>query len=305
MTEAGQWPPILITRGEHLIIDGLHRYRAAQLLGYPSMACVISDAPEADAFVESVRRNLTNGLPLTLRDRKYAARVLLEQHGDWSDRRIGAVCAIDHGTVAALRADLAASPTGQNHHLDVRLGRDGRRRPVDYVSTRQRVLAALRAEPDASLRKIAQSAGVSPETVRTVKNQQTHLTPTDTTAGPTGTTGTTGTTAGTTPPNTAAAPEPHPPNPPPPPLRLAPHPPTPTHPLPWEHDPALQSTTETQAFLTWFAHTDMHDNWQHWINTIPLSRIYQIADEARHRADNWTAFARALEHRTHPTPNHT
>jgi hypothetical protein len=297
MDRKEDWPPILITRADRTIIDGQHRFRAAQLLGHSSIACIISDAPETEAFVESIRRNLKNGLPLTRRDRKHAARVVLELHCDWSDRRIAALCAIDHGTVASLRADLDISPTGQNLRLDTRLGRDGKRRPVDYASTRQRVIQAIRAEPQASLRQIAQSAGVSPETVRTVKSRNRAQPVADSASNPLHTPAGVSTTYGS--PNGIGECEPEPRGPR---AHLQPGPEAQANrTLGWESDPALRSTSQTQAFLEWFGQTSVRDTWPVWVDTVPLSRIYEIADEARRRADAWVSFARALEQRSHPT----
>ena len=34
------------------------------------------------------------------------------------------------------------------------------------------------------------------------------------------------------------------------------------------------------------------------VETVPLSRIYEVADEARRRSELWLRFARALEART-------
>ena len=50
-----------------------------------------------------------------------------------------------------------------------RIGRDNKWRPVHSASVRSRVAEALREHPGASLRTVAKSVGVSPETVRIVR----------------------------------------------------------------------------------------------------------------------------------------
>ncbi len=164
----GRWPPIVVSCSNWAIVDGVHRYHAAKLLNLSFIPCMICDVSDADRFVESVRRNLEQGLPLTLRDRKHAARVILGLHEEWSDRRVAELCGIHHGTVADLRP--IACPSGENRQVDKRRGRDGRERPVDRRATRDRVLQALESEPRASLRRIAGISGASPETVRALRN---------------------------------------------------------------------------------------------------------------------------------------
>ena len=129
----GRWPPIVVTCSNWVIVDGVHRYHAAKPLNLSFMPCTISEVSDADRFVESVRRNLKQGLPLTLGDRKHAAGVILGLHEEWSDRRVAELCSIHHGTVADLRP--GACPSGENLRLDKRRGRDGRERPVDRRAT--------------------------------------------------------------------------------------------------------------------------------------------------------------------------
>ncbi|MEO3927650.1 hypothetical protein ABGB07_27830 [Micromonosporaceae bacterium B7E4] len=52
-----------------------------------------------------------------------------------------------------------------------RLGRDGRVRPVDISTGRRRAAEFIRANPDASLRQVAKVVGVSPGTVRDVRER--------------------------------------------------------------------------------------------------------------------------------------
>jgi hypothetical protein len=63
-------------------------------------------------------------------------------------------------------------------------------------------------------------------------------------------------------------------------------------------DRALSSTPEGTFFGEWFDKTRVSDDDcdEHRLS-VPLSRIYEVADEARRRAMVWTNFARRLEAR--------
>ena len=51
-----------------------------------------------------------------------------------------------------------------------------------------------------------------------------------------------------------------------------------------------------EQFVEWFDATtvDDADGWAH-LGVVPLSRTYEVADEARRRAAFWASFAEALE----------
>jgi hypothetical protein len=65
----------------------------------------------------------------------------------------------------------------------------------------------------------------------------------------------------------------------------------------WSSDSALLSTVEGKGFANWFERTDIGDESRDFLLGIPISRIYEIADEARRRASAWLAFASVLEGR--------
>jgi ParB-like chromosome segregation protein Spo0J len=171
MRLGGRWPPILVHETTGVVIDGVHRVTAARMLGLLRVdASLFSGGPDA-ALIECVRRNVQHGLPLTLRERKWAATRVLGAHPNWSDRRIAGICALSPKTVGRLRVVPGAgeSAAAGQTNAAVRVGRDNRFRPVDSVSARERVAKALEEHPDASLRSVAALAGVSPETVRSVR----------------------------------------------------------------------------------------------------------------------------------------
>jgi ParB-like chromosome segregation protein Spo0J len=51
-------------------------------------------------------------------------------------------------------------------------------------------------------------------------------------------------------------------------------------------------------FAGWFAARGIEDaDWQPYVDAIPISRVYEVADACRRRSESWRAFATALEDR--------
>jgi hypothetical protein len=165
---AAKLPPILVQRSTMRVIDGMHRMRAAQLRGEQSIEVEFFDGGDDDAFVLAVRANVTHGLPLTLADRKAAATRILTSHGWYSDRSIAAITGLSAETVAGIRR---RGTVGSQGPRDVRVGRDGRVRPLSSVERRTLASRAIAARPEASLREIARVVGLSPTTVRDVRKR--------------------------------------------------------------------------------------------------------------------------------------
>ncbi|NYI06879.1 ParB/RepB/Spo0J family partition protein [Allostreptomyces psammosilenae] len=161
-------PPIIVHRPTMRVIDGTHRLRAAVLRGQDTIAARFFDGTEADAFVLAVRANIEHGLPLSLADRSAAAARVMAFYPQWSDRAIAAVTGLAAKTVGAIRRRTAPedSPRAQ-----VRIGRDGRVRPLS--SARGRTVAGefVTNNPQASLRQIAEVAGISLGTARDVRER--------------------------------------------------------------------------------------------------------------------------------------
>ena len=68
-------------------------------------------------------------------------------------------------------------------------------------------------------------------------------------------------------------------------------------------DLACRSAPDGDMFCAWFDRGRlMEDEVNRFVLTVPLSRVYEIADEARQRSQLWVAFADRLERRVRPQP---
>jgi ParB-like chromosome segregation protein Spo0J len=168
LAESGQpFPPILVHKRRMQVIDGMHRLRATILRGEESIEAVLFDGDEAEVFLIAVRSNIEHGLPLTRADREAAAIRIIKSHPEHSDRMIGSIVGLAPVTVAAIRQRSCQGDVD----LDSRLGRDGRVRPLSSAAARLAASRMLAENPGASLRQVAESAGLSPATVRDVRER--------------------------------------------------------------------------------------------------------------------------------------
>jgi len=260
-------PPILVERRTATVIDGAHRVLAAKLLGRETICVRYFTGTRQEAFVEAVKANVSHGKPLTLAEREAAAKKLLEMHSDWSNRLLASVCGLSDKTVDRLRKSAAELPQSS-----ARIGRDGRRRPVDTRLLRNEIATALRAQPDARPDDVARSLRTSASTVRDVRKRlQGGADPVQ-------------------PKRDADAPRP----------RI-------TLPLPdgderapvdWSSDKAILSLPGGGGFAKWLAQTKIEPrDWEAHLFEIPLGRIPQLIEESKTRAAEWSDFAASLEKR--------
>ncbi|MFD8571748.1 ParB N-terminal domain-containing protein [Streptomyces sp. NPDC059639] len=169
LAEAGdRLPPITVHRPTLRVIDGAHRVRAALLNGQTEITARLLDCDPADAFVLSVRANIAHGLPLSRADRAAAAARIVLTHPQWSDSAVAAATGISDKTASRIRAQSSAADATQP---STRIGRDGRVRPVDSAQRRRHAAAIFLERPDAGLREVARATGLSPATVRNVRQR--------------------------------------------------------------------------------------------------------------------------------------
>ncbi|WP_407563935.1 ParB N-terminal domain-containing protein [Streptomyces sp. 184] len=158
-------PPILVHRATMRVIDGMHRLHAARLTGQPTVRVRYFDGTEGEAFVAAVEANISHGRPLTLADRRVSARRIVDLYPRWSDRAIAAKAGLSGKTVAAIRREHG----GPDRQSSARLGQDGRVRPLDAAAGRMRAGDVIAENPGATLREIAEAAGISVTTARDVR----------------------------------------------------------------------------------------------------------------------------------------
>jgi DNA-binding Lrp family transcriptional regulator len=268
MAAPDAWTPIVVARDDLTIIDGSHRLVAAERLGRSEIAGEMFDGCQEKAFLEFVRRNLEHGTGMTRGERKDAARRILCSHPHWADRRISEFCGVSQKTVAHLRRQLTSVIADKRGGNEVRVGRDGRVRPVDPAAQRARIIRALEERPDASLRAIARIVGASPETVRSVRARL----------------GQSGILAEETPRSVEVA--------------AARRPRSARRATKWQPDVALTSRKDGEITAEFLVTTDVNEaDLEQITMSIPLSRVYEVADEARRRAMFWSNLAKHVEAR--------
>lgn len=120
------WPPLVAVQqgGQCVLVDGLHRYAAAQNLSLSTVPVRIVPPPaDGDLHALAFALNAAHGRPLGLADRRAFAERLLRQHPDWADREIGRRCGLSSNTVGAIRERLARA--AQIEQTDTRVGAGG------------------------------------------------------------------------------------------------------------------------------------------------------------------------------------
>ncbi len=164
---ASELPPIVVHRPTMRVVDGVHRLRAVESRGQDTIEARFFDGTEGDADLLSVAINVAQGMPLSLNDRIAAAGRIFAAHPRWSDRAVAAVAGLSAKKVAYVRH----RTVGVAARCDVRVGRDGKARPLNSAHGRELARDLLRKNPDASLRQIARKAGISPATVADVRDR--------------------------------------------------------------------------------------------------------------------------------------
>lgn len=162
-------PPILVERRGMRVIDGMHRLIAAIVSGRETIEVEFFDGSEADAFLRGVQANIGHGLPLTLPDRRAAAKRIIRSHSHLSNRAISEATGLGRTTVATLRQRIERS--GPDTESGLRIGIDGRLRPVNSAEGRRRAASYIEEHPQAPLREVARFAGISLGTASDVRRR--------------------------------------------------------------------------------------------------------------------------------------
>lgn len=253
-------PPIVVHGPTRHVVDGVHRVHAALSVGKTQVAAVLFTGSQIEAFLHAVEANTAHGKPLSLAEREAAAVRIIQDLPLWSDRRVATTCGLSAATIGKLRR----SATDHSDQLRTRVGRDGKARPVDAAAVRRQVADALRADPEASMRSIAARVGASEGTVRDVRarlDRGADILP-PRLARRDGDDGESNVSA-------------------------------------WDSDEALRSNDACKDFGVWLdAHLLTDDSsWNAYVDVLPISRVYEVADSARTCSEVWRRFALALEQR--------
>ncbi|MET9843910.1 hypothetical protein ACFZC6_17695 [Streptomyces ossamyceticus] len=160
-------PPILVHRPTMRVVDGMHRLQAAVRRGEQNIPGRFFDGPEADVFILSVQSNVRHGLALSLADRTAAAARIVRSHPHLSDRAIARISGLSPKTVAAVRR----RSTEEGAQSNVRVGDDGRVRPLDVSGQRKKACQLIAAHPDMPLREVARTVGISVATAHDVRKR--------------------------------------------------------------------------------------------------------------------------------------
>jgi hypothetical protein len=270
-------PPLIVHRRTMRVIDGAHRLRAAVSRGWERIHVRFFDGDESEAFVLAVAANNAHGLPLSLAERSAAAARILRAHPEWSDRAVASVAGISAGTVRGLRTAGDTVPAASA----VRVGRDGRARPVNSAEGRLRAAELLERSPELSLRAVSRQSGISLGTVRDVRQRLVRgaqVVPASQHAGP-----------GGEPPRTAPvrAREPHAPAEPPAVLLRT-----------LLNDPSLRLNEEGRYLLRLLMTHQMPDQQRDRLAAcVPPHAVPAVSEAARRCARAWEEFATRLAER--------
>ncbi|WET81651.1 ParB/RepB/Spo0J family partition protein [Amycolatopsis sp. QT-25] len=262
------FPPIVVHRASMRVIDGMHRLQAAILSGRTTIDVRYFDGDDDAAFLLGVELNVMHGMPLTLGDRTAAARRILVAHPEWSDRMIASSTALATRTVRTIRS----RSSGEEAQSNVRVGRDGRVRPVNSAAARRLAGRLLVESPNASLREIARAVGVAPSTVHDVRTRiRSGQDP--------------------VPPGQRESPKPV--------VKRRPAPPKRADPAERLHslerlrrDPSLRFTEAGRTLLKWLdRHLAMMESWNQIVDQVPVHCAESIAELAYENAEDWRELA--------------
>ncbi len=123
LIEGGEVPPIEVIRrpdGTNLIADGVHRGHGAQAAGKKEIEVVIispepGESPEASAFRRHIETATKTALPLTTGERRKAARRLLRERPEMSNRAVARLLGVSHDSVNRWAKELDDSSTGSEN----------------------------------------------------------------------------------------------------------------------------------------------------------------------------------------------
>lgn len=118
--------PIVYEVGNRLLLaSGHHRVKAHLLAGVTELECEVRQGDELDVIKTGVAENSKQGERLTRADRQHTMTLVLQRHGNLSNRALAEICDVSEGTIRNWRDSLPGAQTTQE-----RIGRDGKSYPA-------------------------------------------------------------------------------------------------------------------------------------------------------------------------------
>lgn len=120
MEGGATFPPVIIfyDGSDYWPADGFHRISAARKIGREKIQAFVHEGGKREAVLHAAGANAAHGLRRTVSDKKRSVLALLRdpEWSKWSNREIGKACAVDHKTVAKVRAELTGEiPTERTY----------------------------------------------------------------------------------------------------------------------------------------------------------------------------------------------
>lgn len=125
------WPPLVVVQQAHgfVLVDGYHRFAAAQNLGRTTVPVRVTPPPtDGDLHALAFALNAVHGRPLSLTDRRAEAERVLRQQPEVSNMEVSRRAGLSPTTIAAIRTRLEEEAT--IGPAPERLGADGTRYPA-------------------------------------------------------------------------------------------------------------------------------------------------------------------------------
>jgi ParB-like chromosome segregation protein Spo0J len=273
-------PAILVQKHGSRIVDGMHRLEVAKLRGQETIRARIVDCSDGEALILAVRSNTLHGLPLSKADRISGAIRILAAHPGLSDRALAGLAGLSPKSIASLRN----SGIGNTPSTAKRVGRDGRRRPAVTEEGRVRAAEYMRANPEASLREVAQATDVSLGTAHSVRERlRQGLTPEAGSSQSRALLPIAASSAASFVKPLAAIGRRN--------VKLS-----------WlsisaklAGDPTLRYTSDGRAFLRWMSlHSMRAEEWREFVDAIPERWVDEVAGVAASMSEEWNQYAQSL-----------
>lgn len=97
--------------GKYLVIDGGHRFLAAQKIGKKTLQCVPFGGTKEEAVKVAIAANSTHGLPRTNDDKRHAVTIALKTFPTLKNRQLAKLCCVTHPFVGTVRKELETVST--------------------------------------------------------------------------------------------------------------------------------------------------------------------------------------------------